>query len=210
MAGFTSGNAHPLRNGHLRKIIVLLPLLATAAAGCHSRPFVQGSAPDSPRTVTATLPLDQLYVLESSGAPAADTSVTFLPGRPRTVVLRHGPPDNTVFVELVLSKDAVPDSTGDSVHLSIGVRPGVYGVTITSAPGFVAGAVLKFKYPVHFVAPAAASAKYGNPALFEQALAIAVRQPDSLFRLLPSTRPAADNLEAPIPGPGVYIVAAPR
>lgn len=160
--------------------------------------------------MTATLPLTQLYVLESSGAPASDTSLGFKPGTPRTVIMRHAPPDNTVFAELVFSREAFPDSTADSVHLNIAVRPGIYGVTITSTPAFTTGAVLRFKYPVHFVAPAAATAKYGNPALFERALAIGARQPDSLVKLLVSTRPAADNLEAGISGPGTYIVAAPR
>lgn len=178
--------------------------------GCHSRPFVQGANTEAPKTVTATLPLDRIFVLEVSGAPASDTTVSFRPGTLRTIVLRHAPPDNTVFAELIFAKEAFPDSTLDSVRVTLKVKPGVYGLTISSTPSFSAGTILRFKYPVHFTAPAAAIARYGNDALFEQALAIGVRQPDSLYTLLPSTRPAADNLEAVIPGPGVYLIAAPR
>ena len=162
------------------------------------------------QTANVTLPLDQFFVLEAWGAPPADTALTFKPGRRRTVVLRHGPPDNTVFVELTLPPEVFPDTTVDSVRLAITVRPGVYGLTITCAPAFTDGAILRFKYPVHFAAPAAASQKYGNPAMFERALGLGVQLPDGRFQLLPSTRPAADNLQATIPGPGVYIVAAPR
>jgi hypothetical protein len=179
-------------------------------AGCRGRPQVQGGQPPSPETPNVTLPLNQLYVLESWGAPPLDTSVAFLPGSRRTILLRHAPPDNTVFAELSLPAEVFPAGAADSIRVSIEPRPGVYGVTITCTPGFAEGAILTFRYPVHFAAPREASLKYGNPAQFERALGIGVQENDGRYRLLPSTRPAADNLTATIPGPGVYLVAAPR
>jgi len=179
-------------------------------AGCRSRPEVQGASPEPSETPDVTLPVDQLFVLEAWGAPPLDTVVVFRPGGPRTVLLRHAPPDNTIFVELSLPADLFPAGSGDSVRLTIEPRPGLYGITITSAPTFAEGAILTFKYPVHFAAPREASQRYGNPAQFERALGIGVRQNDGRYHLLPSLRPAADNLSATIPGPGVYLVAAPR
>lgn len=154
--------------------------------------------------------MDRLFILESWGATPSDTTVALRPRKQRAIVLRHGPPDNTVFAELLLPAEVLPDSSADSMSVSLVVRPGGYGLTITASRPFKAGATLKFEYPVHFAAPIAANEKYGNAARFEQALAIGVREPDGRYHLLPSTRPAADALQATIPGPGVYVVAAPR
>ncbi|MEO8295008.1 MAG: hypothetical protein ABI613_05775 [Gemmatimonadota bacterium] len=187
-----------------------LVIAGVAGLGCSGRPAVQGANADPVQASNITLPAAQLYVLETWGTPPEDTTLVFSTRGARTVVLRHAPPDNTVFAELEIPMAALPDSSADSVHLSIAIRPGLYGVTVTSTPAFKPGAVLRFKYAVHFAAPVAASQKYGNPALFERALAVAVEQKDGQFKLLPSTRPAADNLAATIPGPGVYMVAAPR
>jgi hypothetical protein len=149
-------------------------------------------------------------MLESWGAAPSDTTVSLRPGKKRTIVMRHGPPDNTVFAELVLPAEVLPDSSTDSMTVSLAVRPGRYGLTITASRAFKAGAVLRFEHPVHFAAPVAVNEKYGSTARFEQALAIGVQEQDGRYHLLPSTRPAADALEATIPGPGVYVVAAPR
>ena len=167
-------------------------------------------APEPADQPSVTLPVDRLYVLEMWGAPPPDTTVAFRPGRARTVVLRHGPPDNTVFVELAFPADLFADSTGDSVRLAIQLRPGAYGLTVTTSKSFAGGATLRFKYPVHFAAPAEARQKYGNTVYFEQALRIGHQQDDGQFKLLPSARPASDNLQAEMPGPGTYIVAAPK
>jgi hypothetical protein len=180
------------------------------ASGCRGKPQVQGAEPEPVETANVVLPMDQLYVVETWGTPPTDTTVTFQAGRPRTVVIRHAPPDNTVFAELVLPASIFPDTSGGSVQVAIATRPGIYGVTITSSRAFGAGATLTFKYPVHFAAPSGARQRYGNSALFERALAVGVQESDGRVRLLSSTRPAADNLSAAIPGPGTYIVAAPR
>jgi hypothetical protein len=198
-------------SGKVLKITLLVIALAAGGlAGCRSRPAVRGGVPEPTETPNVTLPLNQFFVLEAWGAPPVDTTVVFTPGATRTVLLRHAPPDNTIFAELTLPDSLFPGSTTDSVRLQLEPRPGVYGLTITCLPTFPGGAILTFKYPVHFAAPAPALQRYGNPAMFERALGIGVQQPDGRFRLLPSTRPAADNLSATIPGPGVYVVAAPR
>ncbi len=72
------------------------------------------------------------------------------------------------------------------------------------------GATIKFKYPVHFEPPRDAVTRYGSLARFEQALAVGMLADGTNFALLPSLRPASDNLEAALPGPGTYMVAAPR
>jgi hypothetical protein len=180
-----------------------------ALSACRGRPAAQGggSTPDPSQDVT--LPADRLFLLEAWGAPPSDTTVSLTPGRRRTIVMRHGPPDNTVFAELTLGADAT-DSSGSSITVTLTPRPGTYGLTIGATPAFTSEVTLRFEYPVHFSAPAAAIAKYGNAARYEAALAIGHQQDDGDFHLLPSSRPAADVLQATIPGAGVYIVAAPK
>jgi len=185
-------------------------LLGLAVLGCRNRPAVQTGASEPVEAATnVILPLAQLYVLEASGAPAEDTVAAFLPGGPRTVLIRHAPPDNTVFAELSIPDSALPANVTDSIRITVEIRPGVYGLSIVSSQP-LGPSRLTFRYPVHFAAPSAASQKYGNAAMFERALLVAAQEPDGRFRLLPSTRPAADNLSAAIPGAGVYLVAAPR
>ncbi|MEP7326500.1 MAG: hypothetical protein ABI836_11170 [Gemmatimonadota bacterium] len=157
-----------------------------------------------------TLAPDRLFLLEAWGAPPSDTTISLAPKTRRSVVLRHGPPDNTVFAELVLTAETLPDSSGPGYTITLVPRPGTYGLTIGTTPKFKSGAILRFEYPVHFSAPSAAIAKYGNAARYEAALSIGHQEADGRFHLLTSTRPAADVLQATIPGPGIYIVAAPR
>jgi len=179
------------------------------AAACRGRPIVQGTT-EPVVNPEVTLTQDRLYLLEAWGAPPPDTTVSLEPGTRRAIVLRHGPPDNTVFAELILTAGVLPDSSGPGYTVTLSPRPGTYGLTIETTPAFKTGATLRFEYPVHFSAPAAAVARYGNTARYEAALSIGHQEQDGRFHLLPSTRPAADVLEATIPGPGIYIVAAPR
>jgi hypothetical protein len=158
------------------------------------------------------LALEQLFVLEMEGIPPEDTVVTFRTGAARSIILRHGPPDNTPFVELRFPADAfaapvLPDSVTVTVH----PRPGIYGVDITTSIEPAKGAFIRFKYPVHFSAPIAAVEKYRDVGRYERALSI-VRQVGSTsnYGLLPSDRPSSDNLQAALPGSGAYLVAAPR
>lgn len=188
-----------------------LAVLALLGTGCGGRPGDprEETAPGRPGALAA-LPLERLFVLEMGGAPAGDTVVTFAAASPRTVVLRHAPPDNTVFAELEFPAELTAGAGRDSVRVAIRPRPGVYGIELATEPALGPGARLTFKYPVHFSAPAAARARYGsNPAL-ERALAIARLGADAVYTMLPSERPAADNLAAALPGPGTYLVVAPR
>ncbi len=81
-------------------------------------------------------------------------------------------------------------------------------VTSTVPPG--PGGLICFKYPVHFAAPLAATARYGNSARFADTLTVAIQMADSSYGLLESERPAWDNLQAPLRGVGTYLVVAPR
>jgi len=161
--------------------------------------------------MTAVLEGSRLYLLEMTGIPAEDTTVVFAAGAKRTIILRHGAPDNSTFVELEFGAATFPASASpESISVTVSPRAGVYGVDLTSSVPPGRGAVIRFKYPVHFAAPLAALARYGSDFRFEQALAIAHQLDSGAFGLLPSRRPALDNLEADLRGPGTYLVVAPK
>jgi hypothetical protein len=155
--------------------------------------------------------MDQVYLLETSGVPPEDTTVSVARGTRRVIVLRHGPPDNLTFADVTLPAQprdsAAPPA--DSIRVSIRPRPGVYGVDIESA-ALPPGSAVTFEYPVHFSAPAQARTQFGTDAAFEALLAVGQLLPDGGIRFLISTRPAGDNLRAELPGPGSYVVGAPR
>jgi hypothetical protein len=143
--------------------------------------------------------------------PPEDTAVTLATGALRRIILRHGAPDNTVFAELTFPAECFAGpGTPESVTVEIRPRPGVYGIDVTSTVPPGPGAWVRFKYPVHFAAPVAALARYGSTARLERALAIATRLEGGQWRLLPSERPASDNLQAPLGSSGTYLVVAPR
>lgn len=189
-------------SGGRRSVFLLLALAACGRATTQGSGDQNGDGPPRERM------LSQLYVLEMSGIPTEDTVVTFRSGLPRTIVLRHGPPDNTVFAELHF-----PDSVfqggqfPDSVTATIRPRPGVYGLDLGLTATPRRGATIRFKYPVHFLAPVAALRKHGSAVRFERTLSVARRIEGERFALLPSDRPASDNLRAALPGPGTYLVA---
>ena len=141
------------------------------------------------------IPLAQAIVLETGGPPPADTSVTFTTGEPRVIVLRHGPPENIVFAEVTFPPAAFADS-GRRVQVDITPRPGVYGMDLrVSAFRSAAPASLTFKYGRYFLAVRARTV-YGNDVEFERALSIGQTLAGGQLALLPSTRPASDNLRA--------------
>jgi hypothetical protein len=158
--------------------------------------------------VTRVVSLDSAFVLETAGPPPADTSVTFTAGVSHSIVLRHGPPDNLVFAQLDFPPAAFKADSGRPVTVAVHPRPGVYGVDVTTSLSLASGASLTFKYARYFSAPARARAAYGSDVLYERALAIGRLQPNGHLGLLPSTRPASDNLRSALPGPGSYLVAA--
>jgi hypothetical protein len=186
-------------------------MLLTVGLGCSRRSpaFEQGPAPAP--VPSGPIPLAQLYVLEMSGVPPSDTTATFSTAEPRTVILRHGQPDNTVFAELsfpagTFAGAGVPESVTVSVH----PRPGVYGIDLTSTVPVGRAARLVFKYPIHFSAPVSGQQRYGGTVQFERALSIAHLTGAGTWTLIPSSRPAPDNLAAPLQGTGTYLVVAPK
>lgn len=125
-------------------------------------------------------------------------------------MLRHGPPENMVFARLTFTAAAFGDS-GQTVQVDVHPRPGLYGLDVTtSLPLRDGGGTVVFEYARYFSAPARARQVYGSDAAFERALAVGRRLPDGQIELLPSFRPAADNLGAALPAPGSYLVAAPQ
>lgn len=185
-------------------------LLALAIAAC-GRATTQGAGGSSGDGGVRERQLSELYILEMSGIPPEDTVVTFRSGQARTIVLRHGPPDNTVFVELTFPDSVFRGSPfPDSVTATIKPRPGVYGLELGLTATPRRGATIRFKYPVHFLAPVAALRKHGSAVRFERTLSVARRIEGERFALLPSDRPASDNLRSALPGPGTYLVAGVR
>jgi hypothetical protein len=177
------------------------------ACGGHGGP----AEPHPENKVTQTLPLDQLYVLEVNGVPPNDTTISFQRGEPRTVILRHGAPDNGVFAELVFPAAMFkPSETGDSVTVVCTVRPGIYGVDVASSVQPDKAGIIRFKYPVHFSAPLGALQKYGTRLRYELALQVGRETDDQKYALYESLRRASDNLEATLVVPGRYLVGAPR
>jgi hypothetical protein len=193
---------------HLRGGATRLSLIGVvAAAGCGGRKPVQANS-DATLTAPKTVPLARALVLETSGPPPSDTTVTFRAGDVRIIVLRHGPPENILFANLAFAADAFADS-GQTVQVEIHPRPGVYGLEFsTSLPLRPRGASLTFGYARFFSAPARARQVYGSDAAYQRALAVGRILPDNRLELLPSSRPAADILEAELPSSGSYLVGA--
>ncbi len=145
-------------------------------------------------------------MLETSGPPPSDTSVTFTTGTPRVIVLYHAG-ESITFAELRFEPSAFGDS-GRSVQVDVHPRPGIYGLDLTtSLPLRGDAASVTFEYSRYLSAPVRARQVYGSDVAFERVLAVGRVMPDNHVELLPSTRPAADNLRAALPAPGAYIVA---
>ena len=182
--------------------------LCLAAAACGGRAPAPAGEPGA--TPARVVPLSHALVLETAGPPAPDTSVTFVAGQRRGIILRHGPPDYIVFAEVWFMPETFAADSGREVRVEVRARPGVYGVDLVSTLPIGPGAFLVFKYARYFSAPARARAVYGNDAVYERALAIGQVRPNDQLALLPSTRPASDVLRAPLRSAGSYIVAAPQ
>lgn len=174
-----------------------------------------GTPSQLPSDPTATpksppLPLAQVYILESWGAPAEDTVVRFRADQPRIILLRRGSPDNGEFARLSFPAGTVVPRSGDSSSLTIRARSGLYGIDIETEDEIRPGAFVTFSYGIHFVAPAGARTAYGSDYRFERFLAVSQMAPDSTVVFLDSWRTASDLLTALLPGAGQYLVAAPR
>jgi hypothetical protein len=180
--------------------------LAAAACGGSRSP---GDAKPAAPTGVRVLPLPEAIVLETSGPPPPDTTVTFIAGEPRIIVLRHGPPEYTVFAELSFPPAAFAER-GRDVRVDVRPRPGVYGLEVATSLPIRDSAAIAFKYPRYFAAPAKARAVYGSDVAYERALVVGRLMPGGMLALLPSSRPFPDVLQAPLPAAGTYLVAAPQ
>jgi hypothetical protein len=178
-----------------------------AACGGRAPSGAKGAEPTPARVI----PLASAIVLETAGPPPSDTAVTFTAGEPRVIVLRHGPPENVVFAEVSFAPQTFHADSGQPVKVEIRPRPGVYGIDLVTSVPFSEGASVVFKYPRYFSGPAKARAVYGSDGLYERALAIGqVLGTGQTLALLLTSRPAPDNLQAALPAPGTYLVAAPE
>ncbi|MBA3759346.1 MAG: hypothetical protein H0X07_02355 [Gemmatimonadales bacterium] len=186
------------------------PLVAALGAvlACGGR---APSVPESPATPTAprVMPLARLFLLETSGPPPSDTSVSFTTGVPRVIVLYHAG-ESISFARLSFEPGAFGDS-GRTVQVDVRPRPGIYGLDFTTSLPLREGAAsVTFQYSRYFFPPARARQVYGSDVAFERVLAVGRVLPDNQVELLASTRPAADNLRAAFPAPGSFIVAGPQ
>ena len=185
-----------------------LPVLLALWA-CGARQPV-ATAPSAGPTGPRILPLARVIVLETSGPPPPDTSVTFVAGTRRDIVLTHGPPDNIEFATVSFTTHAFADS-GQTVTVDIKPRPGVYGLDLAvSLPFRSAEVSLVFDYARYFSAPARAIQVYHSHVAFERALAVGRVLPDNQIELLSSVHPEPDDIEAPLPVAGSYLAAAPQ
>ena len=183
-------------------------LCLVTAVGCGGGPASTrtGAEPSAARVI----PLSAAIVLETSGPPPSDTTVEFVTGEPRVIVLRHGPPENVEFAEVSFPPRAFQGDSGRAVKVAVRPRPGVYGVDVITSLPLVQEASVTFKYARYFSAPARARQVYGSDVQYERALSVGRYVPSGpLLSLGPSSRPAADNLRGPVPASGTYLVAAP-
>lgn len=183
--------------------------LAGILAACGGPPAVQAFDPNV-TPLSPPLPLKQVFVLESWGAPPDDTVVTFAVAEPRTIIIRRGPPDHGLFARFTFPAGSVVPPRGDSATVRLTIRPGLYGVDLATESRVLDGARVTFSYGIHFVAPSGVRQVYGSNIRFEQFLGVGRLEADSTLVFLDSWRPASDLLMAPIPGPGRFLVAAPR
>jgi hypothetical protein len=119
-----------------------------------------------------------------------------------------------VVVDVGREERAVAPAQDDllaPVRVVVRPRPGVYGLDLTTSVPLGEGASVIFKYARYFSAPARARAAYGSDVMYERALVVAQVLPGGAqLSLLPSTRPVADNLVAPLSEAGTYVVAAAK
>jgi hypothetical protein len=193
--------SRPARASRLVMIVA-----GAVACGGHGSPADTVPGPTAARTVE----LASVYLLQRSGTPPPDTTVTITAGTPRHILFRTARPDNAVLADVYFGAQAFAAPAGTEVAVTLRANPDAFGLVLESASAFQAGGEITFKYAVHFQAPPETTAKYPNHVLLERALAVGRLGANGQIDLLPSTRPAADNLQAPAATPGTYVVAAPR
>jgi len=177
--------------------------------GCAARPFAPESGPSRADRVAAlpAQPADRVLLANRAGVSPPDTVVQFAARDGRTIVLRHAPPDNAVFVVVQVPADT---AAGDSLQLTLRPVPGRYGVVVQAEPRLPSGASVAFSYAIHFAPPDNhPTAAYPTAARYADWLAILRVQADGSYRFLATSRPATDMVRAMLEQPGEYLVGAP-
>jgi hypothetical protein len=184
-------------------------VILAIVCGCGGRRPAPAPEVEPAPTAPRTLPMARLFQLETAGPPPNDTSLAFVSGTSRVVVLYHAG-ESIVFARLRFEAAAFGDS-GQMVQVDVRPRPGIYGLDLATSLPFRAGqAAITFVYGRYFSAPARARQVYGSDAAFERALAVGQLLNDGQVSLLPTSRPAPDNVQAGLPISSSYLVAAPQ
>ncbi|MEO8226472.1 MAG: hypothetical protein ABI637_03525 [Gemmatimonadota bacterium] len=179
-----------------------------AALACGGGASKAGAPP--PPAPVRTLPLAGVFLMGAKDTVPADTVAVLTAGQARHIVMRIGAPDLTTFADIFFDTLAFQAAPGAPVRITLQPADSAFGLVVASDTPFQNGGEITFKYAVHFPAPTDALAKYGTVQLLERALAIGRIDGAGNITLLASTRPAADNLQAPMAQPGTYLVAAVR
>lgn len=188
---------------------LLLAALLALVTGCGgagggAAPAGGGVVPTTGPVAARVAPRGETGPVEVGGIAPNDTVVTVRRGVSRVVVLRHGPPDRAEFLELTLPATVFAQATRDTVHVTIGTVPGVYGATLSADAEWGPGTAIAFKYAIHFYPPADAMQRYHTLSEVERRLTVARRESNGDLTLYLSSRPSPDVVSAPIPGPGTY------
>ena len=189
-----------------------LAVLLTTATACHHNTLIDPGAPPPGASLYKSPPLalDRLWLPELAGTTPSDTTVTFPADSGRTIVMRHGPPDNAIFAIVQFDPGALIPRSGSTAQVILRPVPGRVGVEVLSPDGFGIGARATMSYAIHFQAPSSAVAKFGSVGRFEQALAAGRTLPDGRLQFLKTERPAADMVEFGLSASATYLLATPK
>lgn len=196
--------------GRASALLATLAALACGGSAPSAAPTpAQKKAAAEPVIVLAD---GQYWTLEAAGSPPRDTTVTIVPGAPRTIVIRHEAPDNATFAEVTFPAAAFADSGGGGtpVEVKLVPRPGYYALDVTLSRPPTTPGTIAFMYARYFSAPEPARAARGSDVGFERTLVIGRVDSAGTVTALSSTRPAADHLTAPLARAGHYLVLGPK
>lgn len=196
---------------HLR-IRPLLLLTLAAAAGCHRNTLSDPGAPPPGATLYRSQPIaaDRAWIAELAGTTPADTSVTFPADSGRTIIVRHGAPDNAILAIVRFDPGTLKPQSGTDAQVLLHPIPGRLGIAVLTPDAIGAGASVTLSYGFHFQAPSDAKAHFGSAGRFEQALAAARTLPDGRLQFLRTERPASDMVRFDITASATYLLATPK
>jgi len=160
--------------------------------------------------VTRNLSRSEADVIEFGGIAPNDTVLVVRKGEARTLVLRHGPPDRAEFLQLDLPASVFAEAGKDTIRVTVGCRPGVYGVDLSADADWGPGAQIAFKYAVHFYPPEGAVRKYGTLTEVAKRLTVAKRDRNGNLAVYFTTRPGPDIARALIPGEGSWVMVVAK